>query len=101
MARERMAKLLKYWHVEGRGTYNHIFYVITKFCLHNISFPLRYLSSSPSDEDLAYTMTSAAPRSGEQNTWSKLDVQISRTKPKRHAMHPICPLILLLQLAAE
>ena len=28
-------------------------------------------------------------------------VRISRTKPKRHAMHPICPLILGCQLAAS
>ena len=62
----------------------------------------RYLGSSPSDEDLAYTMTSATPRSGEKkNTWSKLNVQISRTNRKRQELEHICPLILLLQLAAE
>ena len=32
---------------------------------------------------------------------SQLNIRISRTKPKRHAMHSICPLILLMRLAAS
>ena len=68
---------------------------------HNLILNYRYLSAAPSGGDLAYTMTSATLRSIEKNISLKLNVQISRTKPKRHAMHSICPLILFCQLAAD
>ena len=61
----------------------------------------RYLGSWPSDEETAYTMTSAAPRSVDKIVWAKLNVQISRTEPKRQELERICPLFLLLQLAAQ
>ena len=62
----------------------------------------RYLSSSPSDEDSVCTMRSAAFGSLEKkNISSKLNVQISRTKRKRHAKLHICPLIPLGELAAQ
>ena len=33
---------------------------------HDLILDVRHLGPSPSDEDLAYTMTSATPRSGEE-----------------------------------
>ena len=60
MARERMAKLLKYHHFEG-----HISHIITYFMIshflhhHNVTLNARYLGSSPSDEDLEPTVRSA------------------------------------------
>ena len=49
----------------------------------------------------AYSEIRHALMCGEKIISSKLDVQISRTKRKRHANLRICPLMLLLQLAAE
>ena len=43
-----------------------MFYDITKCCLHIMNLNYRYVGPWPSDEDLAYTMTSAAPRSVEK-----------------------------------
>ena len=81
--------------------YNHIFYNISNFHDHDLLLKYRYLGSSSSAGDLVYTMTSAAFRSLEKIISLKLNVQISRTKPKRHAMHSICPLILFCRLAAS
>ena len=65
--------------------YHHIFYDMSNFHDHDLILNPRYLGPSPSDEDFAYTMASAAFRSGEKNISLKLHVQISRTKRKRRA----------------
>ena len=67
MARERMAKFRKYVHFELRT--GHIFHQIQhrqNVHHHGISLAPRYLGSSPPDEDVAYTMTSATPRNAEE-----------------------------------
>ena len=61
MARERMAKLLTYGHFERHTTHKIInFMIISKSHHQRGAKEHRYLGSSPSDNDLAYVMTSAA-----------------------------------------
>ena len=77
MARERMAKLLRYGHFEGR--IGHIiinFMIISKYQHQRGTMEHRFLNSSPSDEDFAYTVTSATLRSGEENISLKLNIRI-------------------------
>ena len=63
MARERMAKLLKYGHFERHTGHVIINFMIISKYQHQRGAPIhRYLGSSPADEDLAYTITSAAWR---------------------------------------
>ena len=69
-----MAKLLKYDHLEGHTGHIITYFVTSRIYHHNLILNSRYLGSSPSDEDLAYTMTSAALRSGEKNVSLKLNV---------------------------
>ena len=53
--------------------YNDIFYDMSNFHDHNLILPYRYLGSSPSDEDLAYTMTSATLRSIEKKCLTQIE----------------------------
>ena len=60
MARERMAKLLEYDHFEGHTGHIIInFMIISNFASTKQTYPHRFLSSSPSDEDLELTVRSA------------------------------------------
>ena len=62
-----MAKLIKYDHFERHSGYIITdFYDISNSHDHNLILTSRYLGPSPSDEDLAYTMTSATLRSIEK-----------------------------------
>ena len=69
-----MAKLIKYDHFE-RHT-GHIicrFYDISNVDDHDLILKCRYLGASPSDGDLAYTMTSAAFRSVYKNCLTQIE----------------------------
>ena len=60
MARERMAKLLKYGHFEDHICHLIINFMIISKSQHQRGTQIhRYLGSWPSDEDLAYTIRSA------------------------------------------
>ena len=74
MARERMAKLIKYDHFQS-----HIGHIITYFMIsqmlhqHNIILSYRHLGSWPSDEDVAYTVRFAAPRRDVEKNWIRIE----------------------------
>ena len=74
-----MAKLIKYDHFE-----RHSGYIITDFIKsqifyhYNLILAYRYLGASPSDGDLAYTMTSAALISVEKSVSLKLSLEQSQ-----------------------
>ena len=102
MARERMAKLIKYCNFESNTVQIFInfdiikiFGVISEHRPIVISAPRLHMKNWSSQQDPPHFDTP------EKNVLSKLDVYISRTKRKRHAKLQICPLILLLQLAAQ
>ena len=67
MARERMAKLAKYGHFEGRSAqiFTH-FGVMTIHHHLNINLQYRFLGSWPSDEQTAFTNESATTGSVEK-----------------------------------
>ena len=50
-----------------------MFYNVSILGHHNLILDPRYLGSSPSDEDLAYTMTSAALINGEKNCLTQIE----------------------------
>ena len=63
MARERMAKLLKYDHFEAISCHINTFFVTCQNFMHIKEFwSLARSHPWPSDEDLAYTMASATSK---------------------------------------
>ena len=103
MARERMAKLLKIRSLWSHFMpHNDIFYDMSIFHVHKRTLKDSYVVS------LAFRWRFGLHHGirhiemyWKKIVWAKLNVRISRTKPKRHGMQPICPLILLCQLAAS
>ena len=67
MARERMAKLIKYGHFEGHTGHIIInFMIISNFASTRQTYPHRFLRSLPSDEHLELTVRSAMLQSIEK-----------------------------------
>ena len=102
MARERMAKLPKCDHLEGR-----IGHIITYF-MTSENFMLReehntIVFSAPGLQMKIWSSQQDPPHfdAKEKNVLSKLNIKISRTKRKRHENPQMCPLMLFLQLAAQ